>query len=101
MGVTYMVFQLKNNKVTGAVYAPNSSFDCFQGSLSNGELALQVVDTYEKKAYRHSIALSPEAVVASDGMPTGSIEVGLLGMNKMPQVSSNDQKLLKTCQASL
>ncbi len=101
LGVTYMVFQLKNNQVTGAVYSPNSSFDCFKGSLNAGELALSVMDSYGKKAYSHSIAISTESVVAADGMPTGAIEVGLLGMNRMPHVSSNDQRLLKTCQAGL
>lgn len=101
LGVTYTVFELKNRRVTGAVYTPHSSFDCFHGTLREGELALTVVDSYTRTSYPHAIALTIDTAIATQGIAMGSVEVGLLGMNRMPEVSANDRRLLAVCQANL
>lgn len=53
----YFVFELQDNKVTGAFYMPSSSFDCFQGRLKGGKLDLSITNSYEEATYSHSVRL--------------------------------------------
>lgn len=101
LGATYMVFEVKQSQVLGAVYSPHSSFDCFHGTMRDGQIALRVLDSYSRQPYHHAIALTQDAVVASNGLPSGAIEIGLENMFKLPMVSANDQQLLKTCKSLL
>jgi len=73
----YFVFELQDNKVTGAFYMPSSSFDCFQGRLQGGKLDLNITNSYEEAAYSHSVRLQ-------DYQP-----VSLM--------SQKDQKILSAC----
>ncbi len=99
LGSTYLVFEVKENKVVGAFYMPHSSFDCFYGTLRANQLALTVVDSYEKVSYPYSVALGKESVSASAGKPSTSA-VGLSGFRYIRRLSSGDQKILSTCKAN-
>lgn len=77
---TYMVFEVKNNGVTGAVYMPFSSYDCFHGTVQAGTLNALMLESYPEESY-------PVTVDLVDLYPL--------------QVGAREQTLLQSCQASL
>lgn len=98
IGKGYFVFEAKAGKVVGALYMPFSSFDCASGSFANDQLALTVVNSYDRSTNPFEIALDKTATVASNN-PMQSI--GLQGFYKLDKVSENDQRMLGVCKADL
>jgi hypothetical protein len=97
-GLTYFVFEVKRGSLTGAIYAPRSSFDCAYGQVKAGELALNIMDSYEKKIYPFEIALDRSSTVASAvGV---AAPVSLQGFKKVEGVSAGDRAMLKSCKAT-
>jgi hypothetical protein len=92
----YFVFEVRQSKVLGALYMPQSSFDCAYGGFQRDQLALSVVDSYEKTIAPYAIALDRTAKVAANKtVPLNAI--GLEGFQKLATVSANDLKILNTC----
>lgn len=99
LGAAYMVFEVNQNQVVGAFYMPQSSFDCFYGSLEPQRMALNVIDSYERTVHPYAIAMESEASVAST---TGeAAPVTLEGFHHIPSISANDQRILNTCKADI
>lgn len=99
LGRTYFVFEVQKGEVKGALYSPNSSFDCTSGRFEAQQIALTVVDTYEKTRYPMEIATSQSGVVAGLDPVT---ELGLDGMKRvMGEISQRDREILSTCKAYL
>lgn len=96
LGQSYLVFEVRQKKVLGAFYMPSSSFDCFYGAMQPGQLALTVVDSYERTANSYAIALERTAPIASATNPaiTG---IDLKGYYPIAKVSENDRRILGTC----
>ncbi len=100
LGQAYMVFQVEGDHVTGAVYWPQSSFNCFDGRFNQQQLALRVTETYSEEVYTHAIALAPEtSIVASNDLTATPVEMGLEGMHAIEDVTENDERMLAACQA--
>lgn len=99
IGKGYFVFESKKGQVVGALYMPHSSFDCAEGSVKNEQLALRVVNSYDRAANPFEIAIDRSSTVASSGSP--SVGVGLQGFYKLDTVTENDQRMLNTCKADL
>jgi hypothetical protein len=99
LGQSYFVFEVTQGKVLGAMYTPQSSFDCAHGSFQYEQLALKVRDSYDRTASDYAIALDRSASVASTNL-NGIVPVGLAGLQKLDKVSQNDMKLLNTCKAT-
>jgi hypothetical protein len=99
LGQSYFVFEVTQGKVLGAMYMPQSSFDCARGSFQYEQLALKVRDSYDKTASDYAIALERSAQVASSNL-NGIVPVGLSGLQKLDKVSQQDMKLLNTCKAT-
>ena len=98
-GRTYFVFEVAKGEVNGALYSPNSSFDCTSGRFEPQQIALSVVDTYDKTSYPIEIGTLKGGVVASAD-PVA--ELGLDGMTRvMGEISSRDREILSTCKAFL
>lgn len=76
----YFIFEVKNNRVVGAFYMPQSSYDCFYGALEAGQLNLNIISTYDEVTYIHLVNLQDYQPIAS--------------------VSSNDQRILSDCKAA-
>ncbi len=96
LGQAYFVFEVTQGKVLGALYMPQSSFDCAYGGFQRDRVALNVVDSYEKKVFSYEIALDRTATIASNT----NIQLnppGLDGFQKLEKVSQNDLRMLKTC----
>lgn len=98
IGKTYLVLQVRDRVVTGAIYAPASSFDCLRGTVQTNKLALTITNSYEQTQSPYSIALQTNSRVASAGNPTLEA-VKLAGYHRIQTVSVNDRRLLSTCEA--
>jgi len=97
IGQGYFVFEVKRGKVIGALYMPRSSFDCASGSFRGNELALKIVDSYDRSTNPYEIAVERNSTVASNGKPVQ--EIGLRGFHRLPTLSENDQRILNVCRA--
>jgi hypothetical protein len=98
-GRAYFVFEVTQSKVLGALYMPNSSFDCTQGRFHADRLALNVISSYEKTVHPYEIGLTRSSQVASTG--NSAIPLGLEGFKPIAQVSENDRRILSLCKAAI
>ncbi len=98
--VTYFVFEVKKGNVQGALYSPNSSFDCTYGEFANDQLSLKVLDTYEKTETPLKVALDRTSLVASS-QNTPMLQVGLQGLKSIGSLSDLDRSILATCKVAL
>lgn len=95
LGQGYFVFEVSRGSVVGALYMPRSSFDCAKGSFQDQQLALTVVNSYDRSTNAFEIALERSTQVA--GQPVKPI-VGLEGFHRL-EPTENDLRMLKTCKA--
>jgi hypothetical protein len=100
LGQSYFVFEVTQGKVLGALYMPQSSFDCAHGSFQADQLALRVRDSYAQSASNYAIGLNRTAKVAATRDLPGILPVGLTGFQRVEQVGKDDLQLLKTCKAT-
>jgi hypothetical protein len=81
MNKAYVVFQRQNSKVVGAIYSPNSEFDCFTGSQNNKTLNLKSVSTGESSL--------------------GAAKINLSKLHQIKSVSANEQRILSACKQAV
>lgn len=98
LGQGYFVFEVTSGNVVGALYMPRSSFDCAKGSFNEDQIALTVVNSYDRSSNPFQIALERVSNVASIGNPVLE-KVGLQGFHKLAELSENDQRMLSVCKA--
>jgi hypothetical protein len=100
IGKGYFVFEVTQGKVIGAVYMPRSSFDCASGRFEADQLALTVVNSYDRLTNPFEIALEQSSSIATSGNPTLPA-VSLQGFSRLATVTDNDQRMLNICKADL
>ncbi len=98
LGRAYLVFEVSQNRVVGAFYMPNSSFDCFSGAIGNGQLALTITDSYDRSQHPFTLALAPTTTQVAGNNP-GVAGLNLAGYHRLGTLSDNDQRILQTCKA--
>lgn len=96
VGQAYFVFEVNQGKVLGAFYMPRSSFDCAYGTFQPGQVALTVVDSYEKTRHPYEIALQKTTNVATTGNPALA-QISLEGFQPIKKLSATDQRILNVC----
>jgi hypothetical protein len=104
LGSAYLVFEIRNSQLKGAVYWPGSAFECLSGQVqavgpaSPGEnrLALTFLANQNQPASTRNIAISRSAIVASASKTVPAI--ALEGMHPIGPLTSNDQRILRMCQ---
>ena len=97
VGQEYMVFEVRQDRMLGAVYMPRSEFYCFYGSVNTEHVNLSIVDHYDNnQIHSYAIALTEPSstLAASYGM---SNSTQLTGYEKIHTISSNDRRILSTC----
>lgn len=109
LGQEYMVFEVLQGRVVGALYMPSSEFSCFQGTLNNNQMNVTVANSYDNSAFIHEIAQGEQdqrlAAVGGRNLLneinslTYPHELALDNYHRISDVSANDQRLLATCQA--
>jgi hypothetical protein len=100
VGSTYVVFEVERDRVVGAFYMPQSSFNCFEGQLQPDQMQLTVLDSYEQVSYSYAVAMQPdsplanrqEAVIAPTAMP---------GYHSLATLSDTDHRLVASCKQRL
>lgn len=100
VGQGYFVFEVNQGSVVGALYMPRSSFDCASGSFQADQLALNVVNSYDRSKNPFEIAVERTTNVASTGNPAQQA-VNLQGFHRLASLSDNDQRMLDVCKADL
>ena len=100
IGAAYMVFEAQNSNVVGALYMPQSSFDCFEGHLTGQALALQITNSYTQEVYAYAIAL------VTDDSPVDAASPGLApqqldGFFDLGTPRAAENNILTTCQSHL
>jgi hypothetical protein len=100
LGQGYIVLESTGEQVFGALYYPSSSFDCFQGNVQGGRLAMTITNSYTQETYPYSIALVADSSVATAA--PGSLEpLSLQGFHQISNITDNDLRLLETCRATV
>ena len=94
IGQEYMVFQVHQGTVKGAVYMPRSEFSCFTGTFEGNQMRMSIVDPYDGTRYDYAVTLQVPSKVASNGQWS---DMGLAGYYRLDKMSPNDQKILGTC----
>ncbi|HEY9763386.1 MAG TPA: hypothetical protein V6D07_12725 [Trichocoleus sp.] len=100
LGTGYVVFETVDQQLVGALYLPQSSFDCFQGQLEGNALAMTITNSYTQETYPYEIALASDSAIASsaNGIPA---PLSLEGFHQLATPSENDLRMLETCKAVL
>lgn len=108
LGQEYMVFEVLQGRVVGALYMPSSEFSCFQGTLNNNQMNVTVANSYDNSSFIHQIAQGEQdqRLAAAGGRNllneinslTYPHDVELENYHRISNVSANDQRLLATCQ---
>ncbi|WP_392532504.1 hypothetical protein [Nostoc sp. C117] len=101
IGQAYIIFQKRRDKVTGALYMPQSEFNCFQGTLDqSGELAMTVTASSNEASSDES-----NQVAASNRLPklgedepyTYAYSVELQDFHPLNSISASDRRILQMC----
>jgi len=99
LGAAYMVFEAQDAHLVGAMFMPQSSFDCFQGYRDGNELALQITNSYTQEVYGYAIALvTDDLQVASANNP--DFVLALEGFYDLGTPADSDMAILSICQAT-
>lgn len=96
IGKAYFVFEVRQGKVVGSLFMPRSSFDCTYGTFQPDQVALTVVNSYDKSENPYEIALERSASVATRGNPAFK-QVSLEGFRPLATLSENDRRILNVC----
>jgi hypothetical protein len=96
IGSSYVVFEVTQNQVVGALYMPSSSFDCFQGELYPNQMQLVVANSFDQQSYPYTVAVQHNASLA-DRQGTVSTAPTLSGYHSLATVSDNDQRIVALC----
>lgn len=99
IGYGYLVFESQDDHLVGAVFSVNSSFDCFEGQISGGELVMQITHSYTQDSYRYAIAatLSNEPIASAGHTPLAPLE--LEGFFDLGAARTLELEILATCRA--
>ena len=104
IGQEYMVFEVRQGKVIGAFFLPQSEFSCFQGSLVDGKLDVIIANDSNSEPYSDPIADTQSSQVAAAGntqirdqQMSSSYSVALQNYHKISSLSNNDKRILTSC----
>ena len=98
IGEAYMVFEMRRGQTIGAFYMPQSSFDCFYGTLEANKLALTVVNSYQQTTHPYAVGILDFAIASSRGHPM-DLKMQLEGYYPIANVSENDRRILGICKS--
>ncbi len=109
IGKEYMVFEVRQGRVIGAVYMPHSEFNCFHGTLASRKLDLIVNNPFAETAD----SSPPESNSTTEFAAVGDfprigngddpinfpLAINLQDYQRIATVSENDQRILGVCKA--
>lgn len=109
IGKEYMVFEVRRGRVIGAVYLPQSEFNCFHGTLASRKLDLMVNNPFAETADSTPPENRSNDIAAVGDFPrigngddpiNFPLTVNLQDYQRIATVSENDQRILGICKAN-
>ncbi|MEH1833729.1 MAG: hypothetical protein V7L29_17060 [Nostoc sp.] len=101
LGQGYIIFQKQQAKVTGALYMPQSEFNCFQGTLNpSGELAMTVNgSSYEASSNQSNQVATNSRLpkVGEDESSSYAYLVALQDFHRLNSITASDRHTLQMC----
>ena len=101
LGQGYIIFQKQQDKVTGALYMPQSEFNCFQGTLNpSGELAMTVNTSSNEASTNQSnqVAASNRLPkVGEDEFSSYPYSLALQDFHRLNSITASDRRTLQMC----
>lgn len=101
LGQGYIIFQKQQGKITGALYMPESEFNCFQGTLNpSGELAMTVNGSSNQasSAQSNQVAASNRLPkVGEDESSSYAYSVALQDFYRLNSITASDRHTLQMC----
>lgn len=109
VGQEYIVIEVNRGKVVGAFYLPHSEFNCFNGTITAGKLALLLANGPESEAYPDPSGVTNNQEIAAVGdRPLGEdfsntittpYSVVLQNYHQLNTVSPSDKEILAACKS--
>ncbi|MEM0979682.1 MAG: hypothetical protein AAGH78_05340 [Cyanobacteria bacterium P01_H01_bin.58] len=99
IGASYLIFAAYGEQVRGAIFRPYSSFDCFEGRLTDEALALEITNSYTQESYTYAIALAAEGNLANSAggaSPTLYLE----GFHNLGEPRESELSILGVCEGN-
>jgi len=110
IGQEYIVVEVNKGRAMGAFYLPNSEFNCFNGTIEGGKLALSLANGPETEAYpeigsntedRQVAAVSDRSLSENDNNEiTTPYSVALQNYHQLSTVSATDKQILAACKSN-
>ncbi|MFW9258842.1 hypothetical protein A4S05_19045 [Nostoc sp. KVJ20] len=101
LGQGYIIFQKQQAKVTGALYMPQSEFNCFQGTINpSGELAMTVNSSSNEANSNQSnrVATSNSLPrIGEDEYNSYAYSVALQDFYRLNSITASDRRTLQMC----
>ncbi|MDJ1175471.1 hypothetical protein [Roseofilum capinflatum] len=101
LGQGYMVFEAREQNLLGAFYLPHSSFDCFYGQVTSNQLAMTVINSYDRTAHAYQMGLEPVAIASNETLETQDLQFKPQGFHRIPELSDLEHEILETCRQDL
>ncbi|MDJ1183984.1 hypothetical protein [Roseofilum casamattae] len=98
IGSAYMVFEARQDRLVGAFYMPHSSFDCFYGTVTSQQLALNVINSYDRGVHPYQVALDPVAIA---NPTSSSFNMQPQGFHRIEAINSEEMRILNTCRQAV
>ncbi|BDI14651.1 hypothetical protein ANSO36C_04530 [Nostoc cf. commune SO-36] len=101
LGQGYIIFQKQQAKITGALYMPQSEFNCFQGSINpSGELVMTVngSSTQASSEQSNQVATSNRLPkVGEDELNSYAYSLALQDFYRLNSITASDRRTLQMC----
>lgn len=110
IGQEYIVFEVRGGRTIGALYMPQSEFNCFQGTLQAQQLNVTLAQPDSEIAQSGPNERQEfQPVAVGSRSPAGGnrfdaisfpLSVKLQNYHQITRVSENDQRILSMCKAN-
>lgn len=110
IGKEYMVFEVRQGRVIGAVYMPHSEFNCFYGTLESQKMDLMVNNPFaetadstppENRSNTEFAAIGDFPRIGNGEDPINfPLAVSLKDYQRIATLSENDRQILGVCKAN-
>jgi hypothetical protein len=101
LGQGYIIFHKQQDKITGALYMPQSEFNCFQGTLDkSGELAMTVNSSSNEASTPRSNQVAANTTiprVSEDDFSSYPYSVALQDFYQLNSITASDRRTLQMC----
>ncbi|MBN3958342.1 hypothetical protein [Nostoc sp. NMS8] len=101
LGQGYIIFQKQQAKVTGALYMPQSEFNCFQGTINpSGELAMTVNTSSNEANSNQSNQVATNSrlpKINDDESNSYAYSLALQDFYRLNSITASDRRTLQMC----